>query len=79
MKIIITKDDALEAWNNPETKVLFEITFGTFENYWEECEKFNNMTEEEQETYREDAMEKLAKSFIDYKLYKMKGGEIKND
>ena len=44
MKSIITKDEALEAWNNPETKVLFEITFGTFENYWEECEKFNNMT-----------------------------------
>ena len=28
MKIIITKDDALEAWNNPETKALFKIVFG---------------------------------------------------
>ena len=69
MKIIITKDEALEAWNNPKTKVLFEITFGTFEDYWEECEKFNNATEKEQKTYREDAIEKLAKSFTDYKKW----------
>ena len=69
MKSIITKDDALEAWNNPETKVLFEITFGIFENYWKECEKFNNATKEEQEKFREDAIEKLAKSFTDYKKW----------
>ena len=63
MKIIITKDDALEAWNNPETKALFKIVFGNdnFDNYWKECEKFNSMTEEEQEMYKEDAIEKLAK------------------
>ena len=75
MKITITKDEALEAWNNPETKALFKIVFGNdnFEDYWKECEKFNSMTEEEQETYREDAIEKLAKSFTDYK----KGGENK--
>jgi len=71
MKITITKDEALEAWNNPETKALFKIVFGNdnFEDYWKECEKFNSMTEEEQETYREDAIEKLAKSFIDYKKW----------
>jgi hypothetical protein len=69
MKIIITKDDALEAWNNSKMKVLFEITFGTFDNYWKECEKFNSMTEEEQEMYKEDAIEKLAKSFTDYKKW----------
>ena len=71
MKIIITKDDALEAWNNPETKALFKIVFGNdnFDNYWKECEKFNSMTEEEQEMYKEDAIEKLAKSFTDYKKW----------
>jgi len=69
MKITITKDEALEAWNNPKTKVLFEITFVTFDDYWKECEKFNNMTEEEQEKFREDAIEKLAKSFTDYKKW----------
>ena len=70
MKSIITKDEALEGWNNPETKVLFEITFGTFENYWKECEKFNNATKEEQEKFREDAIEKLGKSFTDYKKWR---------
>ncbi len=75
MKSIITKDDALEAWNNPKTKVLFEITFVTFDDYWKECEKFNNMTEEEQEKFREDVLEKLAKNITDYKLYKKEGGE----
>lgn len=72
MKIIITKDDALEAWNNPETKALFKIVFGNdnFDNYWKECEKFNSMTEEEQEMYKEDAIEKLAKSFTDYKKWR---------
>lgn len=61
MKITITKDEALEAWNNPKTKVLFEIAFKRFEDYWKECEEFNNATKEEQKEMVKNSLEKLKK------------------
>jgi len=61
-KNIIEKEDALEAWNDPKTKVLFEITFGSFDNYWAECERFNNASPEEQEKMRKSALDKLNKT-----------------
>ena len=43
----ITKEQALKVYNNPKTKILFELYFPIFEDYWRECEKLNSMTEEE--------------------------------
>ena len=55
----IAKEQALEAYNNPKTKILFELYYPTFEDYWRECEKLNNMSEEEYQTKVGEAREKL--------------------
>ena len=55
----ITKVEALKAYNNPKTKVLFELYYPTFEDYWRECEKLNNMPEEEYQKKVGEAQEKL--------------------
>ena len=55
----VTKEEALEAWNDPTTKVLFEITFVDFEEYWESCVVMNNLPPEELEKYIESTKHKL--------------------
>lgn len=55
----ITKKQALEAYNNPAIKVLFELYFPSFEDYWKRCQELNKMSDKDFEKERQKALEKL--------------------
>ncbi len=57
----ITREQAKKAWDNIDTKELFLMQYSTFEDYWQDCEKFNSLPAEEQEEQKRTAIEKLAK------------------
>ena len=54
----ITKQQAQTAWDigNPKG---FYPQFDAFEDYWEDCEKFNNLPSEQQEEQKRTALDKL--------------------
>jgi len=55
----IPKQQAQEAWDNEDFKELFSIQYDIFEDYWKDCEKFNNLPLEQQEEQKRTAEEKL--------------------
>ena len=56
----ITREQALKAYNNSKKnenliKIVFELYYPTFEDYWRECEKLNNLPQEEYQKKVEEA------------------------
>jgi len=66
----ITKNEALKVYNNPKTKVLFDLHFPKFKDYWRECEKLNQLSEDqfkEEETKAEKKLKKISKKLKEIK------------
>ena len=69
----ITREEALKAYDKPEIKMLLETLFPTFEDYWKECERINNLSDNDFEIVRARELGKLESIKI------RKGEELKND
>lgn len=59
------KKYAEEAWNNPETIVLFQLVYKTFNDYWDDIQKevckYGTMSAEEQQEYYKSGICQLDK------------------
>ena len=53
----ITKEEAQKAWN--EVGETLGFVFDNFDAYWEDCQKFNKLSLEEQKEQQQKAKDKL--------------------
>ena len=61
MKKTIEKKEAERNWRHPTKGVLLMANFNCFEDYWEHCKFFNDLTEEDQDSFIRETTKAIKK------------------
>lgn len=72
MKKNIERKDAEKNWNNPLKGLLLRKLFGTYEEYWKECERFNLLSDDQKHAYIEGATKTIKRVKMDNSLRRLK-------
>ena len=67
----IERKEAQKNWDNALKRIALQKVFGTFEEYWKECEKFNLLNENEKHDYLIKATKILKRIKTDNALRKV--------